>query len=62
MVKGDAEPLGCARWRGRSSVPAAWSAGKSPSIQRKTLAGCPFEHGVRAIVAKEREWLWAEER
>ncbi|MBP1996374.1 hypothetical protein [Paenibacillus eucommiae] len=22
----------------------------------------PFELGVRAIVAKEREWLWVEER
>ncbi|MBP1990179.1 hypothetical protein J2Z66_001777 [Paenibacillus eucommiae] len=35
------------------------------TIQRKTLAGCSFELGVRmirAIVAKEREWLWAEER
>ncbi|MBP1995275.1 hypothetical protein [Paenibacillus eucommiae] len=57
-----AEPLGCARWRGRTSVAAAWPAGKSRSIQRKNLAGSPFELGVRAIVAKEREWLWAEER
>ncbi|MBP1989916.1 hypothetical protein [Paenibacillus eucommiae] len=32
------------------------------SNKEKTLAGCPFEPGVRAIVAKEREWLWEEER
>ncbi|MBP1995248.1 hypothetical protein [Paenibacillus eucommiae] len=41
------------------------AAGKSPPIQRKTLVGSPFELGVRvisAIVAKEREWLWVEER
>ncbi|MBP1996359.1 hypothetical protein [Paenibacillus eucommiae] len=64
-----ADPLGCERWRDRSSVPAAWpagqAAGKSPPIQRKTLAGSPFERGVRAIranVANEREWLWVEER
>ncbi|MBP1995286.1 hypothetical protein [Paenibacillus eucommiae] len=46
-------------------IPSASSAGKSSLIKRKTLAGCPFELGVRVIranVAKEREWLWAEER
>ncbi|MBP1989789.1 hypothetical protein [Paenibacillus eucommiae] len=62
-----ADPIGCERWRDRSSVPAAWPAGRweSPPIQRKTLAGSPFELGVRAIraiVANEREWLWEEEQ
>ncbi|MBP1994086.1 hypothetical protein [Paenibacillus eucommiae] len=46
-----AAPLGCARWQGRSSIPAAWPAGKSPPIQRKTLAGSPFELGARVIRA-----------
>ncbi|MBP1992666.1 hypothetical protein J2Z66_004275 [Paenibacillus eucommiae] len=49
-------PLSCAG----SSSPAPASARKSPLNKRKTLAGCPFELGVRvirvicAIVAKER--------
>ncbi|MBP1992295.1 hypothetical protein [Paenibacillus eucommiae] len=33
--------------------------------REKTLLASPFELGVRvirAIVAKEREWLWEEER
>ncbi|MBP1995050.1 hypothetical protein J2Z66_006692 [Paenibacillus eucommiae] len=48
-----------------ASFPAPASARKSPLIKRKPLAGCPFELGVcvvRAIVAKERGWLWVEER
>ncbi|MBP1995554.1 hypothetical protein [Paenibacillus eucommiae] len=60
-----AVPLGCACWRGRSSSQAPVPARKSPLLERKTLAGCPFELVVRAIhaiVAKEREGLWAEER
>ncbi|MBP1990863.1 RNA polymerase sigma factor [Paenibacillus eucommiae] len=46
----------------RVSSTAPLTAKKSPPTQRKTLAGCLFELGVRAIVAREREWLWAEER
>ncbi|MBP1994184.1 hypothetical protein J2Z66_005810 [Paenibacillus eucommiae] len=43
----------------RSSSPAPAPARKSLLTKRKSLAGCPFELGVRvirAIVAKEREW------
>ncbi|MBP1994962.1 hypothetical protein J2Z66_006603 [Paenibacillus eucommiae] len=35
---------------------------KFPLIKRKTLADCPFELGVCAIVAREREGGWVEER
>ncbi|MBP1990052.1 hypothetical protein [Paenibacillus eucommiae] len=47
---------------GRSSSTAPDPTRKSPPTRRKTLAGCPFELGVRAIVAKEREGMWVEER
>ncbi|MBP1989059.1 hypothetical protein J2Z66_000654 [Paenibacillus eucommiae] len=60
IVKASASPS-CA---GSSSTAPA-PARKSPFTKRKTLAGCPFELGVRvirAIIAKEREWLWVEER
>ncbi|MBP1993724.1 hypothetical protein [Paenibacillus eucommiae] len=57
IVKASA-PLNCTG----SSSPVPSSARKSLPAKRKTLAGSPFELGVRAIVSKEREWLWAEER
>ncbi|MBP1993995.1 hypothetical protein J2Z66_005621 [Paenibacillus eucommiae] len=45
-----ANPLGCELSRGHSSSPAPAPARKSPLTKRKTVAGCPFELGVRAFV------------
>ncbi|MBP1991474.1 hypothetical protein J2Z66_003081 [Paenibacillus eucommiae] len=60
IVKG-AGLLSCVR----SSFPAPAPARKALLTKRKSLAGCPFEfavHVIRAIVAKESEWVWEEER
>ncbi|MBP1993501.1 hypothetical protein [Paenibacillus eucommiae] len=60
-----AQQLALVRGSDRSSSPAPLPARKSSPTQRKTLAGCPFGLGaraIRAIGAKERGWLWEEER
>ncbi|MBP1996998.1 hypothetical protein J2Z66_008676 [Paenibacillus eucommiae] len=66
-----AQLLTLARGGGRSSSPAPLLLGKSPPIKRKPLLAvglslvCSFDSCDSCDscdVAREREWLWAEER